>query len=89
MAEREAILAKREEFLKEQNLKTDSISKTEELKMEIGALENKILSLQQVRQDLMNKQLAELENFGNMGNQQTMTGQRSLFDYFTAGGQSP
>tara|TARA_B110000285_G_C15047587_1_gene575179 strand:+ start:343 stop:732 length:390 start_codon:yes stop_codon:yes gene_type:complete len=58
---------------------------------EIGDLENKIMSLQQVRQELMNKQLVELESFGNMGGQQTTSllgagQQRSLLDYFGAGG---
>jgi hypothetical protein len=58
---------------------------------EISDLENKIMSLQQVRQELMNKQLVELESFGNMGGQQTTSllgagQQRSLLDYFGAGG---
>ena len=49
------------------------------------------MSLQQVRQELMNKQLVELESFGNMGGQQTTSllgagQQRSLLDYFGAGG---
>ena len=52
------------------------------------------MSLQQVRQELMNKQLTELENFGNMGGQQTTSlfgagQQRSLLDYFSAGGLGP
>lgn len=94
MAERESLLAKREEFLRVQNLKEDDAgakSATERLKDEISGLENKIMSLQQVRQELMNKQLVELESFGNMGGQQTTSlfgagQQRSLLDYFGAGG---
>lgn len=94
MAERESLLAKREEFLRVQNLKEDDAgakSATERLKDEISELENKIMSLQQVRQELMNKQLVELESFGNMGGQQTTSlfgagQQRSLLDYFGAGG---
>jgi prefoldin subunit 5 len=58
MAERESMLGKREEFLRQQNLQDDgtgATSKAEKLKDEIGSLENKIMSLQQVRQELMNK----------------------------------
>lgn len=43
----------------------------------------------------MTKQLTELESFGNMGGQQSTTllgsggQQRSLLDYFSAGGMGP
>lgn len=94
MAEREGLLAEREEFLRVQNLEEDDAdakSTAERLKDDISDLENKIMSLQQVRQELMNKQLVELESFGNMGGQQTTSllgagQQRSLLDYFGAGG---
>jgi hypothetical protein len=90
--ERDAILTKREEFLRDESLKGTAdvaLSSIERVKGEINALENKIMSLQQVREDLMRKQLAELEAFGVMGGQQTNSmlnsgGQRSLLEYFGA-----
>ena len=49
MAEREVLLTKREEFLRDQNIKNDGNeekSSLEQLKNEISAIENKIMSLQ-------------------------------------------
>ena len=68
-----------------------SKSKVEGLRDDVSGLENKIMSLQQVRQELMNKQMAELDHFGNLGGQQTGSifgagQQRSLLDYFGASG---
>lgn len=91
MAERERLLVQREEFLKEQNLAEAEGSKAGRIREEIGKLERQVLGLQQVRQEIMNKQMAELEGFGNLGGQQSTTllgpgQQRSLLDYFGAGG---
>ena len=62
MSERESLLNKREE-----QMRGDGVPKTDQLRDEISALENKILSLQDVRQNLMNKQMAELDlvDFGS------------------------
>ena len=60
MAQREALLVKREENAEAQPT-------GEALRDEISALENRIQSLQDFRQNLMNKQMAELDlvNFGD------------------------
>ena len=48
MAEREVLLTKREEYLRDQNIKNDGNqvkSNLEQLKYEVSAIENKIMSL--------------------------------------------
>ena len=67
MAEREKLLSKHQEQQEGQGA-----SKSESLREEIAKLENKILSLQDVRQNLMNKQMAELDliDFGAQSNLQ-------------------
>ena len=91
MAEREKLLIQREEFLKRQSADEEGDkSKIDQVKEEISKIEYKIMGLQQVRQDIMQKQMVELESFGNMGQQQSTTllgtgTQRSLLDYFGTG----
>lgn len=59
----------------------------EQLRAEVERLERKMTGLQRVREEIIKKQTAELENFGNLGGQQSTslfgTGQqRSLLHYF-------
>jgi len=78
-------------LLRGQNLGGAGESKAGELREEIAKIEHQITGLQQVRQEIMNQQMTELESFGNLGGQQSTTllgsgQQRSLLDYFGAGG---
>lgn len=90
MAEREELVIRREEYLRQGNMAGAENSKVELLRDGIAKIEHKIHGLQQVRQEIMNKQMAELESFGNLGGQQSTSllgrgQQRSLLDFYGAG----
>merc|ERR1712127_487279 len=78
MDQREKILNKREEFVRNQS--DFSPSKHNQLKEEISQLESQIKSHQEIRKEYQQK---TLENFGNMGHNKSMlsTNQTSLLQF--------